>query len=71
MLRAYLPVHTHGRDLLAPPSTLTCRPAGAVLMVIFELFAAKFAVTVCGEVILTEVDAEVELATLPVQLLNL
>ena len=40
-------------------------------MVMLELFTAKLAVTVCGAFMVMEVEAELELATLPVQLLNL
>ena len=60
-----------GATCNVPPSTLTCRPAGTVLIVMLELFTAKLAVTVCGEFMVMEVEAELELATLPVQPVNL
>jgi hypothetical protein len=56
-----------------PPSTLTSKPDGEVLIVTLELLVAKFAVTVSGPLIVTVVEASVLVpaATGPVQLVNL
>jgi hypothetical protein len=51
-----------------PPSTLTSKPVGEVLMMMLALLAAKLAVTDSGALMVTVVDALVLLATGPVQL---
>src|SRR5271156_5385442 len=64
-------VSTSGAAVNVPPTTETRRLAGLVVTVICTVAATKFAVTLCGPLMVMVVLDDVELATLPVQLLKL
>src|SRR5580700_3320755 len=55
-----------GAVIAVPPSMVNCNPSGLVWMVM-AVGVAKLAVTVCGALMVTMVEALLALVTVPVQ----